>query len=103
MAQEEEAELGVWLEGKLYPLEREVEEGEEETRLVPVEGSKGIEGASSSLRLVGVLSHSLFELSVRQINGGQGLGNPHGEHCEDVFIVGRRDLEEEIGRLTGKT
>ncbi|GMI46271.1 hypothetical protein TrCOL_g320 [Triparma columacea] len=95
-------QLGVWLEGRLYELEREEEEEEEEeeegeTKLVPVEGSKGVDG--SNVRLMGVLDHSLFELSARQINGGQGLGNPHGEHCEDVFIVGREALKEEIGRL----
>ena len=34
------------------------------------------------------------DLSARQVGGGQGLGNPHGEHCEDVYIFGASRLRE---------
>ena len=70
---EDSSELGVWLEGKLYPLE--VEEDGDDVHLVPQEGSTGL----ISFDIVGVLNYELFELSARQIGGGQGLGNPHGE------------------------
>ena len=43
-----------------------------------------------------ILDPDLVYVSERQMGGGQGLGNPHGEHGEDCFDLSEVELSEGV-------
>ena len=47
-----------------------------------------------NLRIVDVLEEPYISYGSRQVGGGKGLGNPHGEESELVYYVDRTLLEE---------
>ncbi|GMI05794.1 hypothetical protein TrLO_g345 [Triparma laevis f. longispina] len=48
-------------------------------------------------KIIHILNHQIITLSARQVGGGQGLGNPHGEHCEDVYTIEIKQFIDEVG------
>ncbi|GMI09429.1 hypothetical protein TrVE_jg8811 [Triparma verrucosa] len=61
------------------------------------EGPKAEYSPPHDCEIVHVISHEIITPSARQVGGGQGLGNPHGEHCEDVYTIDLVDLVEDLG------
>lgn len=45
---------------------------------------------------VNVLDPDYVFVSERQAGGGQGLGNPHGEHGEDCYDLRELELSENV-------
>ena len=61
------------------------------------EGPKAEYSLPHDCEIVHVISHEIITPSARQVGGGQGLGNPHGEHCEDVYTIDLVDLVKDLG------
>jgi hypothetical protein len=47
-----------------------------------------------TLRIVGVLEEPCISYGSRQVGGGKGPGNPHGEESELVYYIDKTLLEE---------
>jgi hypothetical protein len=64
-------------------LERDVDARKQRAELVWDEEQAAL--ALSSVRVHSVLPFELVQQSSRQVGGGMGPSNPHGEHVEDTF------------------
>ena len=43
-----------------------------------------------------ILDADYVFISERQAGGGQGLGNPHGEHAEEVYDLRDVEISEDV-------
>ena len=94
------APLSAWtLENAFYTDENPVIEFvvDEEDRWNPdleIQYEENGAPSVSSLQIVQVLEEPFVSYGSRQVGGGKGLGNPHGEESELVYYVDRTLLEE---------